>query len=127
MSKSNGQSSRDFSAIRRTIGWAATGIGVLLLANALYKEFSKFKLQGKVVLITGGSRGLGLVLARELAKHGTKLAICARSADKLELARQELEKAGAEVIAMPVDITDREQVKTVIQDVVRHYGKLDVL
>jgi short-subunit dehydrogenase len=68
-----------------------------------------------------------LVLARELAKHGAKLAICARSADKLELARQELEKTGAPVIAMPVDITDRAQVKTMIQDIVRRYGRIDVL
>jgi NAD(P)-dependent dehydrogenase (short-subunit alcohol dehydrogenase family) len=124
MSKFNSQS---LSSIRKTLGWAATGIGIFLVANAVYKELARYKLEGKVVLITGGSRGLGLVLARELAAQGAKLAICSRSADKVELARQELEKAGAEVIAMPVDITSRDQVRTMIQDVVRHYGRLDVL
>lgn len=109
------------------MGWVASGIGVLLLANALYKEFAKFNLNGKVVLITGGSRGLGLVLARKLASHGAKLALCARSADKLELARQELSKSGATVLTLPVDVTDRAQVKTMIYDVIHHYGRLDVL
>jgi short-subunit dehydrogenase len=111
----------------KTIRWAAAGIGVMLLANALYKEFSKLNLSGKVVLITGGSRGLGLVLARELAMRGAKLALCARSADKLEIARQELEEMGAEVITLPVDVTDQDQVKTMIGDVIRKFGAIDVL
>jgi NAD(P)-dependent dehydrogenase (short-subunit alcohol dehydrogenase family) len=115
------------NSIRTTLQWAAAGVGVLLIANAVIKEVLKFKLQGKVVLITGGSRGLGLVLARELAARGAKLAICARSADKLELARQELEKAGAEVLALPIDVTEREQVDAMIRDVLDRFGRLDVL
>lgn len=120
-------SGKSAPTLQKNFGWAAAGIGVFLIANALYKQFSKFNLNGKVVLITGGSRGLGLVLARKFAERGAKLAICARSADKLELARQELEKSGATVLAMPVDVTDRGQVQTMILDVIRHYGRLDVL
>jgi NAD(P)-dependent dehydrogenase (short-subunit alcohol dehydrogenase family) len=120
------QNHRSFS-FRDTLGWAATGIGVFLLANAVVKEITKFNLQGKVVLITGGSRGLGLVLARALAAKGARLAICSRSADKLELARQELEKTGAEVLALPIDVTEREQVEAMIRDVIDHYGRIDVL
>jgi short-subunit dehydrogenase len=115
------------SALGKTLGWAATGVGVFLLAHAIVKEFTKFSLNGKVVLITGGSRGLGLVLARELASRGAKLAICARSADKLELARQDLERRGAEVLTLPIDLTEREQVDAMIRDVIDHYGRLDVL
>jgi short-subunit dehydrogenase len=115
-----------YSAIK-TFRVAAAGVGVLMIANAVYQELTKFKVENKVVLITGGSRGLGLVLARELAARGAKLALCARSADKLELARQDLEALGAEVITLPVDLTDQAQVKTMIHDVVRHYGRLDVL
>lgn len=118
---------RVFPSLHKTLGWAAAGVGVLMVANALYREFAKFRLDGKVVLITGGSRGLGLVLARALAARGAKLAICARSADKIELARQELEQAGAVVMATPADVTDQDQVKTLVNDVVRHYGRLDVL
>lgn len=111
----------------KTLRWAAAGVGVMLLANAIYKEATKFKLNGKVVLITGGSRGLGLALARELAARGAKLAVCARSADKLEIARQQLAKSGAEVITLPVDVTDQDQVKAMIGDVVRKYGSIDVI
>lgn len=115
------------SVVRDVMAWAATGVGVYLVANALIKEVSRFSLEGKVVLITGGSRGFGLVLARHLGKKKARLAICARSADDLELARQELDANGVEVMAMTVDVTENEEVKAMIRDVVRHYGKIDVL
>jgi short-subunit dehydrogenase len=120
-------SSKKKSSVQKTLGWAATGVGLYLVAHAVVKEITKFKLEGKVVLITGGSRGLGLVLARQLANLGTKLAICARSADQVELARQDLEKLGAEVWAMPVDVTDKQQVDTMISDVIKKFGTIDVL
>jgi short-subunit dehydrogenase len=114
-------------SLQKTLGLIGAGIGVLMVANAVYNELNKFKTAGKVVLITGGSRGLGLVLAREFAARGAKLALCARSADKLEIARQELERTGAEVIVRPADLTNQHEVKAVVDDVVRHYGKIDVL
>lgn len=106
---------------------AATGVGAFLVMNAIYSEIMRYDLRGKVVLITGSSRGLGLVLARALAAKGAKLAICSRSADKVELARQELERNGATVIGMAVDLTDEQQVKALVKDVIKHYGRLDVL
>ena len=115
------------SVVRDVMAWAATGVGVYLVASALMKELSRFSVEGKVVLITGGSRGFGLVLARHLGRKGAKLAICARSADDLELARQELDANGVEVIAMTVDVTENEEVKAMIRDVIRHYGKIDIL
>jgi NAD(P)-dependent dehydrogenase (short-subunit alcohol dehydrogenase family) len=85
-------------------------------------------LDGKVVVITGGSRGLGLVLARELASQGARLALCARDAGELERARRELVEAlGAEVLAVPCDVTDPSQVHDFIQHVADHYGRIDVL
>ncbi len=113
--------------LQKTLGWIGAGLGVLMVANAVYSELNKFRTAGKVVLITGGSRGLGLVLAREFAARGAKLALCARSADALEIARQELERNGAEVITRPADLTNQHEVKAVIDDVVRHYGTIDVL
>jgi NAD(P)-dependent dehydrogenase (short-subunit alcohol dehydrogenase family) len=115
------------SPVKSVLGWAATGVGVFLVAHAVVKALSKLNLQGKVVLITGGSRGFGLVLARHLADRGAKLAICARSADDLELARQELDARGAKVIAMTVDVSENEEVKAAVRDVIQHYGRLDVL
>lgn len=112
---------------RHAIKWAATGVGIFLLARAVIRELSKFSLSGKVVLITGGSRGFGLVLARHLGRRGAKIALCARSADNLELARQELDAVGVEVMAMTADVTVNEEVQAVIRDVIRHYGAIDIL
>lgn len=115
------------SPLVTALRWAAAGIGVYLVVHAVIKEFSRLDLEGKVVIITGGSRGFGLVLARHLAARGARLAICARSADDLELARQELDNRGAEVIAMTVDVTENEEVKAMVRDVVHQYGRIDVL
>src|SRR5688572_17386829 len=108
-------------SLQKTLGLIGAGIGVLMVANAVYNELNKFKTAGKVVLITGGSRGLGLVLAREFAARGAKLALCARSADKLEIARQELERTGAEVIVRPADLTNQHEVKARSEE--RRVGK----
>lgn len=113
--------------IHSFFAWAAAGVGVFLVARAISKQLSKFSLSGKVVVITGGSRGLGLILARHLGMRGARLAICARSADDLELARQELDAAGVQVIALTVDVTDNEEVKAMIRDVITNYGRIDVL
>src|SRR6185503_7286753 len=99
-------------------GWAA----LRLLAGARHYEFS-----GKTVLITGGSRGLGLVLAKHLAAEGARVAICGRDQEALERARSALEAIGAEVFSLPVDVADREAVATMVQQVVGRFGPIDVL
>jgi len=95
-----------------------------------------------VALITGGSRGLGLVLARQLADAGCKLAICAR--DETELARaatllnehggRNQENArlngrgpGPEVLAVPCDLTDRARIPDMVDRVTQHFGRIDIL
>lgn len=115
------------NSVKSKLAWFAAGAGLFLAATAAYNELTKFKLRGRVVLITGGSRGLGLVLARQLAAKGARLAICARSSEPLEKAKQELERWGTEVLALSVDVTNHDQVKTLIRDVVNHFGRLDVL
>lgn len=103
------------------------GAGLFALAKSIYKEINKFDLNDKVVLITGGSRGLGLAIARELASKGAKLAICARTGDQLENARLELEELGAEVITIRMDVSNQTEVQRMIKAVYQHYGQLDVL
>ena len=115
------------TSFRKTLAWAAAGVGVMLVAHAIVREVTKFRLEGKVVLIAGGSGGLGPVIARALATRGAKLAICSRSADNLELARQELERMGASVLAIPGDFSDHDVVKAMIHDVIDHYGRLDII
>ncbi|HVF87763.1 MAG TPA: SDR family NAD(P)-dependent oxidoreductase [Pyrinomonadaceae bacterium] len=111
----------------RALLLAAAGVGALLAARAVLKRQRGYDFRGKAVLITGGSRGLGLVLARELARGGARLAICARDPMELERAQTELQRMGADVIAVPCDVTDRAQVNEMVGVVRRHFGKIDVL
>lgn len=95
------------------------------------------QLAGKVALVTGGSRGLGFLIARELLHRGTSVAICARDGSELERAREalqgELRPRDAEtsglprVSAVPCDVSDKEQVQRLIDTVVADHGGLDVL
>jgi NAD(P)-dependent dehydrogenase (short-subunit alcohol dehydrogenase family) len=80
-----------------------------------------------VVLITGGSRGLGLSMAREFARRGCRIAICARNADELAEAKRDLERRGAEVLTIECDVGDREQVERMTTRALRHYGRVDIL
>jgi NAD(P)-dependent dehydrogenase (short-subunit alcohol dehydrogenase family) len=85
------------------------------------------RFQGRVVLITGGSRGLGLALAQRFAREGARLAICARNAEELERAAARLRARGAEVEPVACDVGDAEQVDRMIARVAERFGRLDVL
>ncbi|WP_247234479.1 SDR family oxidoreductase [Telluribacter sp. SYSU D00476] len=115
------------NSLGQTLGWVALGATALLTVKAIYNQFTRYDLFGKVVLITGGSRGLGLLMARQLAAKGARLAICSRTTEQVERARQELEEKGAQVLALTVDVTRQEEVQTLVQRVISHYGQLDVL
>ncbi|HEU4475009.1 MAG TPA: SDR family NAD(P)-dependent oxidoreductase [Gemmatimonadales bacterium] len=93
----------------------------------LMRERESFSFQGKTVLVTGGSRGLGLVLARDSAAAGAKVAICGRDPDALERARAALERIGAVVVAVPADIADPESVRLLVGTVTERLGPVDVL
>lgn len=108
-------------------------IGAIIGASALAalakwaKKKREIDFNEKVVLITGGSRGLGLVLAREFAKEGAKIAICARDAAELERARIDLESRGAEVFDAICDVRNQAEVERLIEDVEMRFGRIDVL
>jgi NAD(P)-dependent dehydrogenase (short-subunit alcohol dehydrogenase family) len=106
---------------------AAAGAGAVALGRALYRRSKEYDFKGKCVLVTGGSRGLGLVLAREFADEGARVAICARDPRELERAQRDLAARGAEVFAFPCDVTDRAQVAELIEVVTRRFGRIDVL
>ena len=112
---------------KRALMLAAAGAGALAVARALYRRSKEYDLEGKCVLVTGGSRGLGLVLAREFADEGARVAICARDNQELERARRDLSARGADVFAFPCDVTDRAQVSELIEVVTRRFGQIDVL
>jgi 3-oxoacyl-[acyl-carrier protein] reductase len=84
-------------------------------------------LQGRVVLITGGSRGIGKGMARAFAEEGARLVLCARTEGPLQDTARELEKLGAETFAVTADITDKSQAQSVLQAAIGTFGRVDVL
>jgi gluconate 5-dehydrogenase len=86
-----------------------------------------FDLTGKVALITGGSRGLGLQMAKALGDMGAKVAITARKADELAQAKVELETRGIAVLTIANDISKVEGVPALVDGVVAHFGTIDIL
>ena len=83
-------------------------------------------LTGRVALVTGSSRGLGFLLARELLREGCRVVVCARDPEELERARSALEQEG-EVLAVVCDVADRDQVEDLVRQAVDRFGALDVL
>ncbi len=106
---------------------AALLVGGALTARALVRARRRYELREKVVLITGGSRGLGLALAREFARRGSRVAICARDREELERARLDLQGRGARVLARECDVTDRAQAEAMIREVTREWDAIHVL
>lgn len=102
-----------------------TSLGAILALAKMRQKSTN--LAGQTVLITGGSSGLGLLLAREFAREGCRLVICARGEAKLEQARLALREIGAEVLAIPCDVSDRVQVYELVKQATRAFGQIDIL
>ncbi|HXF62451.1 MAG TPA: SDR family NAD(P)-dependent oxidoreductase [Caldilineaceae bacterium] len=107
--------------------WAPAALLGATLLWMLRQQQQRPTLAGQVALITGGSRGLGLVLGRELAQAGCRLVICARHEAELAAAQAELARLGAPVLAIPCDVSDRRQVEQMIERSLAHYGQVDIL
>jgi NAD(P)-dependent dehydrogenase (short-subunit alcohol dehydrogenase family) len=105
----------------------AGGVGALLAIRALVKRETRADLTGQVALVTGGSRGLGLAMARELVDAGCRVAICARDPAELDRARADLESRGGDVIAIVCDVGDRDDVERMVAEVRERFGPVDVL
>lgn len=110
------------------IGLALAAIaGGAVLSRTLIRAARSFDYRGKVVLISGGSRGLGLVMARQLAAQGAKVALLARDQVKLQEAAEQLRIMDADVFVYSCDVRDRDQVGAAVDAVVAKYGPVEVL
>jgi NAD(P)-dependent dehydrogenase (short-subunit alcohol dehydrogenase family) len=105
----------------------AVGLGAFLAGRAVVRTMRRFDLKDRVVLITGGSRGLGLLLAREFCDRGACVAICARDATELERARLMLGRERRCLWTGVCDVTRREQVERLVDSVRHDLGHIDVL
>ena len=110
-----------------TLFLATAGAGALYAAYGAWRRRPAYDLRGKTVLITGGSRGLGFLLAREFAREGARVALCARDEDTLTRAQDELGAQGVLTFAVPCDVTDRKQVDTLVGAVRARFRRIDVL
>ena len=106
---------------------AGIGVAGLMTARAIVRNLRRFSWDQKRVLVTGGSRGLGLVIARQLASKGVRLAICARTPEQLKRAVDELRTSGGDVIGIECDVRDPDSVKNMFAQVEHAYGNVEVL
>ena len=90
-------------------------------------DLAQFRLDGRVALIIGASRGIGLGIARALHGAGAQIALAARSTADLEAASAELRGAGPDARAFPVDVRATAAVEALVEDVHRAFGRLDIL
>jgi NAD(P)-dependent dehydrogenase (short-subunit alcohol dehydrogenase family) len=105
----------------------AVGLGAALVGARLARSRFAMSFDGRVVVVTGGSRGLGLVMARMFADEGAKVAILARDLEELDRARQDLESRRGDVIAIRCDIRRRADVRAAIDQVMDRWHAVDVL
>ena len=110
------------------LGILVLGICLLLFIGPFFSVIRTGSfLRGKVVLITGGSRGLGLELARQVCEQGGNVAILARDADELARARTDLTSRGGEAVTIQCDLLDAAQIQSAIQQTIDRFGKIDIL
>src|SRR5260370_39042564 len=84
-------------------------------------------LKDRVALVAASSKGIGKAVAMALAREGAKLAICARTASAISAAADEIRAAtGADVLAQPADVTDRDAVRRLVGETVERFGRIDI-
>ena len=87
----------------------------------------RFSLQGKTAIITGGSRGIGLAIARAFVDAGASVALAARGQVELEEAASAIAATGGRAVAIPTDVTDEAQVQGLVERTVRELGTVDIM
>lgn len=86
-----------------------------------------YDLSGKVAIVTGASSGLGADAARAYVQHGASVALLARRKDRIDALCKELQQSGGSAIAIQCDVTKEEQIKSAVDEVIRQFGKIDIL
>jgi NAD(P)-dependent dehydrogenase (short-subunit alcohol dehydrogenase family) len=86
-----------------------------------------FRLDGKVAIVTGGSRGLGFWMAEALAEAGANVVLCARKLEACEEAARAIREIGVRSLAVGCDVTDPDAVKALVEKAVSEFGRVDIL
>jgi len=88
---------------------------------------SLFDLSGKVALITGSTKGIGLAIARRMAEQGAKVVVSSRNQDACDEVVADIRAKGGEALALACNINYKEQLKALVDGAVAHYGRIDIL
>src|SRR5204863_5415174 len=88
---------------------------------------ASFSYRDKVALITGGSRGLGLEIARQICAQRAKVALIARDPEELARAKTELDRLGTEVLTIQCDLLESAQIQSAVQQTLQRFGRIDIL
>ncbi len=106
------------------LGLGATALNA---ATTVTRMMRRIDFEDKVVVITGGSRGLGLVLARKLAKEKARLVLMARNMEELDTAQKELRENDADVRIVVCDVTVEKEVEAAFAKIIEEMGAIDIL
>lgn len=117
------------SLVKRTLAVVGVGIATSLVTRALLRQTRWFDWAGKRVIVTGGSRGLGLCLARQLVMRGADVAIISRTQEQLEVARRQLESLAdtSRIYSRVCDVRDPDQTREFAGEMIARWGRIDVL
>jgi len=111
----------------RIVGKAALVAGSYAAVRAAISLSRRYDFENRLVVITGGSRGLGLLLARQLADEGAALVLCARDEEELAVAAEELRERASFVAAYTCDLSDADDIAKLFARIRREIGSVDVL
>jgi NAD(P)-dependent dehydrogenase (short-subunit alcohol dehydrogenase family) len=114
---------------KRGLIFGAAGVAGLLVAQQAWRRRSQYDFAGKSVVVTGGSRGLGLIMAREVADQGARVSLIARDEDELLRAAEDIRirQPFAEVLTVAADVRQRYDAERAIAQAFDRFGRIDVL
>ena len=113
--------------VKNALWVGGAGAAAALGLKYYLRSVRHFDFADRVVIVTGGARGLGLNLARQLVDQGARVAICSRTQEQLDTAEEELRERGGDVLALRCDIRERDEVQQLVRRVLERWGRIDVL